>query len=68
MPEKMAAKMTEMKVKTAENVASLARAEKVLGREQIQQIMVEMTANTMVHWLWLVIVFKYLALTRTCRP
>lgn len=64
----MAASRTEMNVKNADTVASFASAEKVLGREQTQQIMVEITANVMVHWLWFVMVLKYLALTSTWRP
>lgn len=68
MPAKMAARSTEMKVKNAEAVASRESALKVRGSEQNQQIIVAITANTTVHWLWFVMVFKYLALTRTWRP
>lgn len=68
MPAKIAASRTEMNVKRAEIVASLERALKVLGREATKQMRVAMTAKTIVHWLWLVIVFKYLALTRMCKP
>jgi hypothetical protein len=68
IPAKMVASRTEMKVKNAEAVPNFDKALKVLGREQIQQISVAMTAKTIVHWLWLVMVLRYLALTRTCRP
>jgi hypothetical protein len=47
----MAAKRTEMNVKKAEAVPSFDRALKVLGREEIQQMSVAITAKTIVHWL-----------------
>ena len=40
-----------MNVKNADPVPSFDRALKVLGREQNQQMIVAMTANTTVHWL-----------------
>jgi hypothetical protein len=49
-------------------VPSFERALKVLGSELNQQIIVAITAKTTVHWLWLVMVLRYLALTSTCRP
>jgi len=64
----MAANRTEMKVKNADAVPSFERALKVLGSELNQQIIVAITAKTTVHWLWLVMVLRYLALTSTCRP
>lgn len=68
MPAKMAARRTERNVKRADTVASLERALKVRGREQNQQIIVAITANTIVHWLWLVMVFRYFVETKMCRP
>jgi hypothetical protein len=64
----MAASRTEMNVKNAEPVPNFDRALKVLGREETQQMSVAITAKTTVHWLWLVMVLRYLALVRTCRP
>jgi L-asparaginase/Glu-tRNA(Gln) amidotransferase subunit D len=64
----MAARSTEMNVKKADAVANLERALKVRGREQNQQIIVAITANTTVHSLWLVMVFRYFADTKTWSP
>lgn len=64
----MAANRTEMNVKNAEAVPSFDSALKVLGRDETQHMSVAITAKTIVHWLWLVIVLRYLALVRTCRP
>lgn len=55
-------------MKKADPVPSFERALKVLGNEKTQQMIVEITANTMVHSLWFVMVLRYLALVRTCRP
>jgi hypothetical protein len=55
-------------VKKADPVPNFERALNVLGSEKIQQMIVAITAKTMVHSLWLVIVLRYLALVRTCRP
>lgn len=52
-----------MKVKKADAVARFASDLNVRGSEQTQQMMAEMTAKVMVHWLWFVIVLRYLALT-----
>ena len=68
MPAKIAANRTEMKVKKADPVPNFERALKVLGSEKIQQTIVAITAKTMVHSLWFVIVLRYLALVRTCKP
>lgn len=57
-----------MNVKIADAAPSLDRTLNVLGREQNQQIRAAITANTTVHWLWLVMVLRYLALTKTCSP
>ena len=65
-PEKIVASKTERKVKNAETSASFDNALKVLGREHTQQMIADMTENTTVHWEWFVMVFKYLAVTRTC--
>ena len=43
--------MTEMNVKNAEALASLERVEKVLGKEQNQQMTVTMAANPTVQTL-----------------
>lgn len=67
MAEKIAASKTEMNVKNAEKVASLARAEKVLGSEKKKQMIAPITANTTVHWLCPVMVFKYSEVTSTWR-
>ena len=68
MPAKMAARRTEMKVKKADAVPSLERVEKVRGVEKKKQIMAEMREKTTVHWLWFVMVLRYLAEVRTWRP
>jgi len=68
MPEKIVARSTEMKVKKAERSASVERPANVRGNEQIQQIMAETMEKTTVHWLWFVMVLRYFAVTRTCRP
>ena len=57
-----------MNVKKADPVPNFDKALKVLGSENTQQMIVAMTAKTMVHSLWLVIVLRYLALVSTCRP
>jgi len=57
-----------MNVKTADAVPSLARVLNVLGREQKNEMMATMTPKTIVHWLWLVTVFRYLEPTRTWKP
>jgi hypothetical protein len=62
---KIVARITEMNVKNAETVPRRPRMLKVRGREQNQQIMVAITAKTMVHWLWFVMVLRYFAETRT---
>lgn len=54
-----------MKVKSAEAVPSLESMLNVRGSEANQQMMAAITAKTTVHWLWFVIVFRYLALTKT---
>lgn len=64
----MAANSTEMNVKKAEAVPNFERASKVLGREQNQQIIAAMTAKTTVHWLWLVMVLRYVVETKTWSP
>lgn len=57
-----------MNVNSADALAILASVLNVLGREANQQTIAAMTANTTVHWLWFVIVFKYVDVTRTCSP
>lgn len=57
-----------MKVKNAESVANLERVSNVRGSEQTQEITVMIAENEIVHREWFVIVFKYLAPTKTCRP
>ena len=49
MPAKIVARRTEMNVKNAEAVPSFERALKVLGKEQTQQMIAAITANTTVH-------------------
>jgi predicted regulator of amino acid metabolism with ACT domain len=68
IPEKIAAKMTEMKVKRAEKVATFAKVEKVLGSEAKNEIAAVMAENPIVQSPWPVIVFHHLAPTRQCRP
>ena len=68
IPAKMAARRTDTKVKNAESVASLERVLNVLGKEQTHEMTVMITEKEIEHMEWLVIVFKYLAPTKTCRP
>lgn len=68
MPAKMAAKRTEINVKKAETVASFERVSNVLGREHKKQITATIAENPTVHKPPLLIVFKYLAPIKTCRP
>jgi hypothetical protein len=58
------AKSTETNVKSAEKRASLASAENVLGREQIQEMTAMIAEKPTVHMLWFVIVLRYLAPTK----
>lgn len=57
-----------MKVKKADPVPNFESSLKVLGSEKSQQMITEITAKTIVHSLWLVIVLRYLAPVSTCRP
>lgn len=68
MPAKMAARSTEMKVNRAEAVPNFDSALNVLGSEANQQMTAAITAKTTVHWLWLVMVLRYLEVTSTCNP
>jgi hypothetical protein len=63
----MVARRTDRNVKMAEPRPSLDKPLNVLGNEHTQQMRVEITAKTTVHWLWFVMVFRYFALTRTWR-
>ena len=53
-----------MNVKKAETVASLARALKVLGKEQTQDTIAMIAEKPMVHTPPLVMVLRYFAPTR----
>jgi len=68
MPAKIVASMTEIKVNTAEAVAPLDSALKVRGSEHTHDMHATMAEKPMVHIEWLVMVFKYLAPTKQCRP
>jgi hypothetical protein len=63
-----AARMTEMKVKNAERVATLDSVLNVRGSEKIQEMIATMNEKTTVHTAPLDIVFKYSAPTTQCRP
>jgi len=60
----MVASSTEIKVKNADQSASLANALKVRGSEQTKDIIAMINENTTVHTAPLVMVFKYLAPTK----
>ena len=66
IPAKMVARMTDMKVKKAENPAKVESVPNVRGREQAQDAMATMAENTMVQTplLPFVIVLRYLAPVR----
>lgn len=68
MPAKTAAKKTEIKVKKADKVASLESVSDVLGKEHKKDINAMIAENAAVHNPPLLIVFKYLAPIKTCRP
>ena len=68
MAAKMVARMTERNVKNAESVASLERVSKVLGREQMKEMIAMITEKPIVQTEWLVIVFRYLAPVKTWSP
>lgn len=72
MPAKMVAKSTEMNVKNAEAVPSFDNILNVRGREHTQEITNMIALKLTVRQAMLlsvaVIVFKYLAPTRTCKP
>ena len=72
MPAKMVARSTEIKVKNAEAVPSFDSILNVRGRENTQEMTNMTTLKLTVRQAMLlsaaVIVFKYLAPTRTCRP
>lgn len=57
-----------MKVKKAENVASLASPENVRGRDAAKEIRAVTAEKTIVQVPWPVMVFHHLAPTRQCRP
>src|SRR4051812_35335847 len=67
-PAKTAARMTEMKVKNADKVATLDRVLNVRGSEKIHEMMATISENTTVQTAPLDIVFRYSAPTTQCRP
>lgn len=64
----MAAKRTEIKVKKADRVASFESVSNVLGREHKKDITATIAENPTVHNPPLLIVFRYSAPIKTCRP
>ena len=68
MAAKMIASSTEMNVKNADAVASLESVSKVLGNEEIKEMIVMIAEKPIVHIEWFVMVFKYFAPVRTWRP
>jgi hypothetical protein len=64
----MAAKRTEMNVKTAERVASFDRVSNVLGREQKKERTAQIAEKPTVHTAPPLMVFRYLAPIKTWRP
>jgi len=68
MPAKIVAKMTETKVKNAENVAIVASALKVRGSEQAHDTMATIALNAIVQIPWLDMVLRYLAPVKQWKP
>jgi hypothetical protein len=68
MAVKMTANITEMKVKSAEKVATLDSVLKVRGSEKTKDTTAVMKENVMVHVPWLEIVLSHSAPTKQCKP
>lgn len=64
----MRASMTEMNVVNADRVATLDRALKVRGREQISEMIAVTSEKIMVQAPWPLIVLRYSAPTKQCKP
>lgn len=59
---------TDTKVNNAENVAAWDRELNVRGSEQTHEVMAVTTLNTIVHLEWPVMVLRYSAPTKQCKP
>lgn len=68
IPAKIAASRTEMKVKSAESVASFDRVSNVRGNEHAQDRTAQIAENPTVQTAPLLMVFRYLAPTKTWSP
>lgn len=64
----MTARMTDTKVKIADKVAALDNPLNVRGRENTSDTMAVTNDQMIVHAPWPVIVFRYLAPTKQCKP
>ena len=68
MPEKIMPNSRETNVKKAEAVASLDKVPNVLGNENKNDTTLVIKENAIVHIPWPVIVLRYSAPTKQCKP
>ena len=68
MAAKTMANSTEMKVNSAEKVATLERASKVRGSEKRKDTTIATTEKAIVQAPWLVTVLSHSAPIKTCKP